>query len=189
LRFITWWVLAALALTPALAPARAATDDLSAAAGQAFLADNAKKPGVMMRPSGLQYRVLRSGGGRRVMPGDTAQVQFSGSLINGVVVDGTSPGLPTNLTVGNVIRGLSEALQLMHVGDHWQIVLPPSLAFGAAGSGTAVPSDQVMVFDMTLLSATTPTGPVLSDPQISLSPMNRQEGNTREQGAILSIPQ
>jgi FKBP-type peptidyl-prolyl cis-trans isomerase FklB len=184
-----WWVLAALALAPALVPARAATADLSAAAGQAFLADNAKKPGVMVRPSGLQYRALRSGGGRRVKPGDAVQVQFSGSLITGVLVDGTSPGLPATLVVGNVIRGLNEALQMMHVGDHWQIVLPPNLAFGAAGSGTAVPSDQVIIFDMTVLSAATPTGPVLSDPQISLSPMNRQQGNYREAGAILSIPQ
>jgi FKBP-type peptidyl-prolyl cis-trans isomerase len=186
------WVLAALlalALAPALLPAKAWAADLGAAAGQAFLAGNAKKPGVMVRPSGLQYRALRSGGGRRVMAGDTVQVQFSGSLINGALVDGTSPGLPATLVVGNVIRGLNEALQMMHVGDHWQIVLPPSLAFGAAGSGTAVPADQVMVFDLTLLSAATPTGPVLGDPQISLSPMNRQEGNIREQGAILSIPQ
>ncbi len=171
------------------APASAATYDLTPASAQAFVADNAKKPGVVVRPSGLQYRVLRGGFGRRVAPGDVVQVQFSGSLINGAVVDGSSPGLPATLAVGNVIRGLNEALQLMHVGDHWQLVLPPSLAFGAAGSGAAIPPNQVVIFDITLVSAAPPSGPVLSDPQISLSPMNRQQGNYQEQGAILTIPQ
>ena len=180
-------LLALLALAPA--PGFAAPEALSAAASQAFLADNAKKPGALVRPSGLQYRVLHSGFGKRVGPGDIVQVQFSASLINGAVVDGTSPGLPSTLAVGSVIRGLGEALQLMHVGDRWQLVVPPSLAFGAAGSGTAIPPNQALVFDITLLSVTTPSGPALSDPQISLSPMNRREGTYQEQGAILTIPQ
>jgi FKBP-type peptidyl-prolyl cis-trans isomerase len=173
----------------ACAPAFAAPDALSAAANQAYLAENAKKPGVTVLPDGLQYRVLHASFGKRVGPRDTVQVQFSGSLVNGTVIDGTSPGLPANLLVGNLIRGLGEGLQLMHVGERWQMVLPPSLAFGAAGSGTAIPPNQVMIFDLTLVSAATPTGPVLSDPQISLSPMSRQEGTYREQGAVLSIPQ
>lgn len=181
--------LAALLALLAFAPALAAPDALSAAANQAYLADNAKKPGVVVLPSGLQYRVLRGGVGKRAGPGDTVQVQFSASLINGTVIDGSSPGLPSMLAVGSVIRGLGEALQRMHVGDHWQLAVPPDLAFGAAGSGTAVPPGQVMLFDITLVSVTTPSGPAGNDPQISLSPMNRDRGTYREQGAILSIPQ
>jgi FKBP-type peptidyl-prolyl cis-trans isomerase/Domain amino terminal to FKBP-type peptidyl-prolyl isomerase len=176
----------AAALAPALADV---PDSLSAAANQAYQAQNAKKPGTVVLPDGLQYRVLRTGFGKRVGPRDTVQVQFSGSLINGTVVDGTMPGLNANLAVGNVIRGLGEALQLMHVGDRWQMVLPPSLAFGAAGSGTVVPPNQAMVFDVTVVSDAPPAGPVLNDPGISLSPMNRNEGLYQERGAILSIPQ
>ena len=181
-------LLAAFLLCVLLPSARAA-DAPTPDAVQAFLMSHAHAPGVMVRPSGLQYRILRSGFGKRVGPRDIVQVQFSASLINGVVVDGTSPGLPSTLAVGSVIRGLSEALQLMHEGDHWQLVVPPSLAFGAAGSGTAIPPNQVLLFDITLLSATTPSGPALADPQISLSPMNRREGTYQEQGAILTSPQ
>ena len=181
--------LAALLALPGLAPAAAAPDALSAAASQAYLAGNAKKPGVVALPDGLQYRVIRAGVGKRVGPRDIVQVQFSASLIDGTVIDGSSPGLPSMLAVGSVIRGLGEALQRMHVGDHWQLAVPPDLAFGAAGSGTAVPPGQVMLFDITLVSVTTPSGPAGNDPQISLSPMNRDRGTYREQGAILSIPQ
>lgn len=125
------------------APVFAASYDLTPASAQAFLADNAKKPGVVVRPSGLQYRVLRGGFGRRVAPGDVVQVQLSGSLINGAVVDGSSPGLPATLAVGNVIRGLSEALQLMHVGDHWQLAWSNWIArrvFSAAAPRIALTS-------------------------------------------------
>ena len=173
----------------AFAPALAAPDALSAAANQAYLADNAKKPNVVVLPNGLQYRIIRGGFGKRVGPRDVVQVQFSGSLINGAVIDGSSPGLPTTLAVGNVIRGLGEALQLMHVGDHWQLAIPPGLAFGAAGSGTAVPPNQALLFDITLVSVVAPSDAAVNDPQISLSPMNRDRGTYREQGAILTIPQ
>jgi hypothetical protein len=186
LRFLLAFLLFGLTAAPGLA----AVNSLSPDANQAFLADNAKKPGVVVRPSGLQYRILRGGFGKRAGPGDTVQVQYSGNLINGTVIDGTSPGLPATLAVGNVIRGLSEALQLMREGDHWQLVIPPSLAFGSKGAGTIVPPDQVLVFDLTLVSLATPSGPAAQDDrQISLSAMNREQGVTREQGAILTIPQ
>ncbi len=186
LRFAALLALVAYGLTSA----SAATSPLSLDANQSFLADNAKKPGVMVRPSGLQYRILRGGFGKRAGAGDTVQVQYSGSLINGTVIDGTSPGLPATLTVSNVIRGLSEALQLMREGDHWQLVIPPSLAFGANGAGAAVPPDQALVFDVTLVSLATANGPPAQDDrQISLSAMNREQGTTRERGAILTIPQ
>jgi FKBP-type peptidyl-prolyl cis-trans isomerase FklB len=181
--------LAALLALLAFAPALAAPDALSAVANQGYLADNAKKPGVVVLPSGLQYRIVRGGFGKRVGPRDVVQVQFSGSLINGAVIDGSSPGLPSTLAVGSVIRGLGEALQLMHVGDHWQLTIPPGLAFGAAGSGTTVPPNQTLLFDITLTSVATPSDAAVNDPQISLSPMNRDRGTYREQGAILTIPQ
>lgn len=186
LRFAALLALLAFGLTSA----SAATGPLSPDANQAFLTDNAKKQGVMVRPSGLQYRILRGGFGKRAGAGDTVQIQYSGSLINGTVFDGTSPGLPATLAVSSVIRGLSEALQHMREGDHWQLVIPPSLAFGAKGSGTIVPPDQALVFDVTLVSLAKASGPAAQDDrQISLSAMNREQGATREQGAILTIPQ
>jgi FKBP-type peptidyl-prolyl cis-trans isomerase len=186
LRFAALLALLAFGLTSA----SAATGPLSPDANQAFLTDNAKKQGVMVRPSGLQYHILRGGFGKRAAAGDTVQVQYSSSLINGTVFDGTSPGLPATLAVSSVIRGLSEALQLMREGDHWQLVIPPSLAFGAKGSGTIVPPDQALVFDVTLVSLAKASGPAAQDDrQISLSAMNREQGATREQGAILTIPQ
>jgi FKBP-type peptidyl-prolyl cis-trans isomerase FklB len=134
-------------------PGQAADPPPSAEANQAFLADNAKKPGVTVLPSGLQFRVLKSGVGKRVSPSDTVQLSYSGRLINGTLFDGTSPGLPVTVPVSNIIRGLGEALLRMHEGDRWQLVVPPNLAYGDKGStnGT-VPPGQALVFDVTLLA-------------------------------------
>jgi FKBP-type peptidyl-prolyl cis-trans isomerase len=80
------------------------------------------------------------------------EVFYTGNLINGKVFDGTSPGLPANFKVNEVIPGWTEALQLMREGDHWQLVIPANLGYGARGAGTMIPPDQVLVFDMTLVS-------------------------------------
>ena len=172
-------------------PARADDQALSAAANQAYLADNAQKPGVIIRPDGLQYRILRSGVGNRPSPTATVQVNYSGRLINGAVVDGTSPGLSATLHVGTLLKGLSEALQLMHEGDHWQIVIPPNLAFGSRGTDNGVvPPNQALVFDVTLVSIAPAARPQAdTSDQMSISGYNREQGTVREQGAILNIPQ
>jgi FKBP-type peptidyl-prolyl cis-trans isomerase FklB len=139
------------------APASAADPSLSLAANAAFLAANAKKPGVVVRPSGLQYRIIKNGFGKTPGPYDTVTVAYSGSLINGKVFDATEPGMPAQLEVNKVIPGWSEALSLMRVGDHWQIVIPANLAYGIRGAGNGViPPNQVLVFDMQLLDTTPP---------------------------------
>ena len=144
--------LVGLALLGPAAQARAADTNLSANANQAFLASNAAKAGTVTRPSGLQYRVLHNGVGRHPAPTDWAKVTYSGKLIDGTVFDGTSPGLPATIAVNGIIPGLSEALQLMHEGDRWQIVVPPALGFGTHGSANgAIPPEQALVFDVTLL--------------------------------------
>jgi FKBP-type peptidyl-prolyl cis-trans isomerase len=162
-----------------------------AATNQAFLAANAHKPGVVSRPSGLQYRIVRAGFGGRPGPGDTVRIHYSGSLINGAVFDGTSSGLPATLPMSAIaLRGLSEALQLMHAGDRWQIVVPANLGFGARGiPGGAVGPNQTLVFDLTLISVSYAAKDAPQTGPMSLSAMNRENGNTREQGAILTIPQ
>lgn len=149
--FLAW----PLAATAADAPAAAATDpSLSQGANAAYLAANAKKPGVITRPDGLQFKIIQNGFGKRPTLTDTVEVYYTGALINGRVFDGTSPGLPASFKVNQVIPGWTEALQLMREGDHWQLVIPSALGYGPRGAGNAIPPDQVLVFDMTLVSTT-----------------------------------
>jgi FKBP-type peptidyl-prolyl cis-trans isomerase len=152
--FMTFLVTAVLAWPLAAVAASASDPALSPQANAAFLAANAKKPGVIVKPDGLQIKILQSGYGRRPAVTDSVEVYYTGALINGAVFDGTSPGLPASFKVSEVIPGWIEALQVMREGDHWQLVIPPSLGYGSRGAGAAIPPDQVLVFDMTLVSAT-----------------------------------
>jgi FKBP-type peptidyl-prolyl cis-trans isomerase len=134
----------------------AADPALSLKANADFLANNMKQKGVIQRPDGLQYKIIQNGFGRHPNAGDSVEVYYTGKLINGNVFDGTSPGLPftTTITTGRVIAGWIEVLQLMRVGDHWQIWLPATLAYGnRAGPGDQVPPNQTLIFDMRLLSS------------------------------------
>jgi len=149
--------LIALAVIPvsimAAVPADAADDALSTEANQAFLAANAKKPGVIVRPDGLQFKILQNGFGKRPYLTDTVQVYYTGTLINGTVFDGTSPGLPAQFKVNSVITGWEEALSIMREGDHWQLVIPPTLAYGERGAGNGtIPPNQALIFDLRLIS-------------------------------------
>lgn len=132
---------------------------LSRAANAAYLAENAKKPGVIVRPSGLQYRVLHTGFGKRPATTDIVGVYYTGRLINGMVFDGTEPGLPASFAANGVIRGWTEALTLMREGDRWQLAIPANLAYGNAGHGGEIPPDQTLVFEVELVSVTTPRPP------------------------------
>jgi FKBP-type peptidyl-prolyl cis-trans isomerase len=165
-------------------PALAADEALSAAANIAFLADNAKKPGTVLRPSGLQYRVLRSGTGRRPSGNDVVRIAYKISLINGTVVDSTSPVLPAGLAMANVtMAGLAEALPLMHAGDRWALALPANLALGSKGAANgAIPPNQTLVFDLTLISAAPPA----SNQEMTENPFSLW-GNGRETGAAFTI--
>ena len=144
------------AFVPASILAHAASDSLSLEANQAYLAANAKKKGVIVRTDGLQFKILQNGFGKRPGPTDTVSVYYTGTLINGTVFDGTSPGLPASLKVNSVIQGWIEALELMREGDHWQLVIPSNLGYGnrTMGDGT-IPPNQTLVFDLRLI-ATTP---------------------------------
>jgi FKBP-type peptidyl-prolyl cis-trans isomerase len=156
MRFLTV-VLAVFLLAPLAAPrpARAADDALSLEANQAFLAANAKKKGVIIRPSGLQFRIIQNGFGKRPGPTDTVEVYYTGRLINGTIFDGTSPGLPAAFKVNTVIPGWKEALEIMREGDHWQLVIPASIGYGARGAGDGtIPPNQTLVFDLQLVSTT-----------------------------------
>ena len=85
------------------------------------------------------------------------QVYYKGELINGQVFDSTEPGLPATFTVNQLIPGWTEALELMREGDHWHLVIPANMAYGARGAGDgAIPPNQVLVFDLTLLKVLPP---------------------------------
>ena len=131
-------------------------DVLSIENNQRYLAENAKKKGVIIRPSGLQFRIIQNGYGKRPASTDTVKVYYTGTLINHVIFDGTSPGLPASMKLNSVIPGWIEALQLMREGDHWLLTIPPNLGYGVRGSpdGTTIPPNQVLVFDIRLVSTT-----------------------------------
>jgi FKBP-type peptidyl-prolyl cis-trans isomerase FklB len=126
--------------------------DLSAAANQTFLAANATKQGVVTRPSGLQYRVIKAGHGKTPKASDMVQVTYKGWLIDNTVFDGTKPGDTAEFPANRLISGWVEALSLMKEGDDWELVIPANLAYGERGAGNGlIPANQVLVFDMTLI--------------------------------------
>jgi FKBP-type peptidyl-prolyl cis-trans isomerase FklB len=123
------------------------------AEGASFLKSNAAKPGVVSLPSGLQYQILTAGTGPRPKPSDTVNCNYRGTLLNGKEFDSSyAQGAPVSFPVEGVIKGWTEALQLMPVGSKWRIFVPPDLAYGDEGAGPDVGPGAVLVFDIELLS-------------------------------------
>jgi FKBP-type peptidyl-prolyl cis-trans isomerase FklB len=121
-------------------------------ASQAFLEANKKKPDVKTLPSGLQYKVLKSGNGPSPDKDDRVRTHYHGTLIDGTVFDSSvQRGEPVEFPVSGVIPGWTEALQLMNVGDKWRLFIPPELAYGRRGAGEAVGPNQALIFDVELL--------------------------------------
>ena len=137
-----------------LSPAIAADNPLSLQANQAYVAANAQKSGVVTRPSGLQYRIIRNGFGKSPAALDSVEVYYTGSLINGTVFDKTEPGMPVKFVVNKLIPGWTEALEIMREGDEWQLVIPANLAYGARGAGGVIPPNQTLVFDLEVVKVT-----------------------------------
>ena len=125
--------------------------DISPQANREFLAANSKKPGVVVRPSGLQYRIIKSGSGQTPTADDVVTVSYKGALVDGYIFEQTKPGETKNLPAGKVIPGWAEALSLMKEGDEWELVIPSELAYGSTRT-EAVPSNQTLVFDMQLIA-------------------------------------
>ncbi len=130
---------------------RSQKGDAAKKEGVDFLAANAKKPGVKVLPSGLQYKVLKEGTGPSPAATDTVKTHYHGTFINGQVFDSSvERGEPIEFPVNGVIKGWTEALQLMKVGDKWQLVIPSDLAYGPDGQGP-IPPNSVLVFEVELL--------------------------------------
>jgi FKBP-type peptidyl-prolyl cis-trans isomerase FklB len=120
--------------------------------GDAFLAKNKKESGVKTLPSGLQYKVITEGKGKSPKTSDTVTVNYSGTLINGTEFDSSyKRGQPATFPVSGVIKGWTEALQLMKEGSKWHLVIPAELAYGEQGR-PGIPPNSVLIFDVELLS-------------------------------------
>lgn len=122
-------------------------------AGKAFLEENKKKEGVVVLPSGLQYKILTAGNGPKPKASDTVKCHYEGRLINGQVFDSSvRRGEPAEFPVGGVIQGWVEALQLMPVGSKWQLYIPSNLAYGTQGAGQSIGPNETLIFDVELLA-------------------------------------
>jgi FKBP-type peptidyl-prolyl cis-trans isomerase FklB len=123
------------------------------AAGEAFLAANAKKPGVKVLPGGLQYKILKEGTGRKPTAEDSVTVHYRGTLIDGTEFDSSyKRGQPASFALKQVIRGWTEGLQLMKEGAKWQLFIPSGLGYGERGAGDKIGPNAVLVFEVELIS-------------------------------------
>lgn len=119
--------------------------------GIAFLAENKKKEGIKTLPSGLQYKVMKSGKGESPNKTDTVKAHYKGTFISGKEFENSyKNGVPVALPLPNLVKGMAEALQLMKVGDKWQLFIPPTLAYGEQGN-RLIPPNATLVFDLELL--------------------------------------
>lgn len=120
--------------------------------GEAFLAANATRKGVVSLPSGLQYEIMKEGNGPKPKATDTVLCHYHGTLVDGTVFDSSvRRGQPAAFPVNGVIAGWVEALQLMPVGSKWKLFIPYNLAYGARGAGESIPPYAALVFEVELL--------------------------------------
>ena len=121
--------------------------------GQAFMDENGKKEEVVILPSGLQYRIIEEGDGASPGPNAYVTVHYRGTLINGTEFDSShSRGQPATFQTSGIIKGWTEALQLMREGSKWELFLPPDLAYGMEGAGSVIGPNSTLIFEVELLS-------------------------------------
>jgi len=121
--------------------------------GDAFLAKHKTEADVVTLPSGLQYKILKAGEGKKPVATDAVECNYKGTLIDGTEFDSSyRRGQPATFKVSGVIPGWTEALQLMPVGSKWQLVIPSELAYGARGAGGQIGPNAVLIFEIELLA-------------------------------------
>jgi FKBP-type peptidyl-prolyl cis-trans isomerase FklB len=121
-------------------------------AGESFLAENKTKPGVVTLPSGLEYTILKEGDGPRPTAADKIKCNYEGRLLDGTVFDSSlKQGGPIEISVGRVIPGWTEALQLMPVGSKWRLFIPSNLAYGDQQAGPSIKPGSALIFEVEVL--------------------------------------
>ena len=121
--------------------------------GEAFLAENTKKAGVVTLPSGLQYKILTAGQGKKPVETDTVLCNYRGTFLNGTEFDSSAQaGKPVPIEIKGIIPGMKEALLLMPTGSKWQIVIPSSLAYGDRGAANVIGPNATLIFEIELVS-------------------------------------
>lgn len=122
-------------------------------AGSVFLAENKSKPGVVTLPDGLQYKIEKTGTGKKPYDTSLVSVNYRGTLIDGKEFDSSfKRGQPAQFHLNQVIKGWSEALKLMPVGSKWTLYIPPALGYGEHGMGSVIPPNSTLIFEVELLS-------------------------------------
>ena len=154
-------------------------------AGEAYLEANKAKTGVVTLPSGLQYKVLTPGNGPKPTAADVVVCNYKGTLIDGTEFDSSyKRGKPATFPVGQVIKGWTEALQLMPVGSKWELTIPPSLGYGDRGAGPIGPN-QTLLFEVELMSiqpkTAAPGGPGAAQPQTEPQDQPQSQPSTQPQ--------
>jgi FKBP-type peptidyl-prolyl cis-trans isomerase len=140
------------------------------AEGDAFLAENKNKPGVISLPNGLQYKVITEGSGESPKPEDMITAHYRGTLIDGTEFDATKPEAPMTRAANQVIRGWTEALTRMKPGAKWQLFIPPDLAYGERGMPPKIGPATTLLFDIELVSfkaSPPPAAPPVAQPLTS----------------------
>ena len=131
---------------------RAEKGKVAKAEGEKYLAENAKKEGVTVLPSGLQYMVLKEGNGNKPKATDTVKCHYEGFLIDGTVFDSSvERGEPAEFALNQVIAGWTEGLQLMQEGAKYRFFIPYILGYGEGGAGASIPPFATLIFDVELL--------------------------------------
>jgi FKBP-type peptidyl-prolyl cis-trans isomerase FklB len=140
-----------------LAKERAEKAEVALKAAKAFMAENAKKPGITVMDSGLQYQVIKPGSGESPKMTDTVKVHYEGRTTDGKKFDSSyDRGKPAQFALQGVVKGFSEALTHMKPGAKWKVIIPPELGYGPRGAGKAIGPNQVLVFDLELLDVIKP---------------------------------
>lgn len=126
--------------------------DIALAKGEKFLEDNAKKEGVTVTASGLQYKVITPGSGRSPQATDTVEVHYEGTLIDGAVFDSSyRRGQSIEFPLNRVIAGWTEGVQLMQEGAKYRFFIPSKLAYGTRGAGRDIGPNEALIFDVELI--------------------------------------
>ncbi len=159
--------------------------------GAAFLAANKEQEGVVVLPSGLQYRILEEGTGTSPNPVDQVEVHYEGTLIDGTVFDSSRKrGSPATFAVTRVIKGWTEALLLMKEGARWELYIPAALAYGPRGSGSQIGPEATLIFDVELLkvkAAAAPSPPARISPPASSDIVRVPSREEMERGEKIEV--